>query len=279
VTPAATDATHVTPTGPIGPCLRRETSRDRPVATRHDGMMAGMGVRGTLVKVAVLAGVAAGVPAAFLMSPDPVEPWRPTAAVKARIAAAEDEAQTRPPAVLFIGDSYTAGGGTVSAPLTFADLTCDRLGWNCYKDAQGGTGYTANGKVNDPAFTPYAGRLKRTRATVKPDVVIISGGRNDVGARGEAAAVTQYVTSVRAAFPGARLIVLSPFWNDDSPPEVLLDVRAATRTGAVRAGATWVDTTGWLDPSLMGPDDVHPLASGHEMIARRLAIAVRAAGL
>lgn len=242
-------------------------------------MMSRMGARGNLVRVAALAVLAAGVPAAFLLSPDPVEPWRPTAEVKARIAAAEEEAQTGPPAVLFVGDSYTAGGGTVGAPFTFADLTCDRLGWSCYKDAQGGTGYTADGKVNDPAYTPYAGRLKRTRATVRPDLVIVSGGRNDVGASGEAAAVARYLSAARAAFPSARIIVLSPFWNDDRPPQVLRDVHTATRDGAARVAATWIDTTGWLDPSMMGPDDVHPTAAGHEQLARRLIIAVRAAGL
>lgn len=233
----------------------------------------------TTRRLAVLATLVAvgGGSLALIPHREPV-PWEPSAQVRQRISSAEDAARQRPTAALFVGDSYTAGGGEVKASGTFASLTCDRMGWTCYKDAQGGTGYTTDGKVNDPTFTPYLARLGHTRASLRPDVVVVSGGRNDIGAAGERAATRRYMAAVHTAFPKARLVVLSPFWNDDRPPPVLVEVREAVRAAAARQRADWVDTTGWLSPRLMGRDGVHPTAEGHYALAARLVTVLRQRG-
>jgi lysophospholipase L1-like esterase len=238
-----------------------------------------MSKRGVAARVCALSLAGVGL-AGILVWPAPESgSWRPSPAAQARIAAAEEAAAARPTVVLFVGDSYTAGGGQVGPPYTFAELVCAEKAWACYKDAQGGTGYTADGKVNDPGYTPYVGRLARTKANIRPDVVIVSGGRNDVGSSREAKATAAYLSSVRAAFPKARLVVLSPFWGDARPPQVLLDVRRAVADAAVRVDATVINTNGWLAPELMGPDAVHPTKAGHRRLADELIRACRRIGL
>lgn len=225
---------------------------------------------GGMARACLLALGAATAGAVIAWPTSQPQPWSPSSAAAKRIAASQEEAALQPTVALFIGDSYTAGGGEVGAPYTFADLTCNEMGWVCAKDAQGGSGFIADGRVNDPSFTPYIGRLARTAGNYRPEVVIVSGGRNDAGGGGERQAAERYFTALRDAYPDAKVVALSPFWNDSHPPGPVVDVREAIRGAATRHGAVWVDTTGWLTPRLMGKDGVHPTLAGHRRLADRL---------
>ena len=187
-----------------------------------------------------------------------------------------------PPTVaLFIGDSYTAGALDTRADSTYAHQVCAVLKWICFYDAQGGTGFTATGKVNDPTFTPYIDRLDHDRTMWLPTVVIVTGGRNDTATAPDAeeAAVRKYLGAVRAAFPSARIVEVEPFWDDSTSPKPIATIRAQTLAAASEIGATWIPTEGWLKRSLIGSDGVHPTGPGHAHLAVQLVSALQQAGI
>ena len=194
--------------------------------------------------------------------------FAPPAGYEQKLAAAEKA--RRPVPVLIIGDSYVAGGGEVSRPDTFPDVVCDKMRWTCNYDAQGGTGYVADGQVNDKHFAPYIKRLGSTGARFRADYVIVTGGRNDNGSPAAPKAVRDYLRKLRGTFPKSRIIVLSPLWNSEPAPATIETIRTATRSAAKEFDADWVNTAGWLNESLMGPDDVHPTKNGHAAIASHL---------
>jgi lysophospholipase L1-like esterase len=239
--------------------------------SRHDGWVQSPWIVAARV-AAVLAILGATVAVTLPADPQPA-PWRPSPEVKARIATAEDQAVTRPVVALIVGDSYTAARGS------WARQACDVLGWICNVDAQGGTGYVANGHENSERFAPYIGRLPYARETFKADVVIVTGGRNDLQRPGHDAAIHHYFASLRNSFPRARLVAMSPFWQTtDAPPEVE-QIRRAVKAAGADVGATWIDTDGWLNDGLLGPDYVHPNEAGHARIATLAARRLCALGL
>ncbi len=184
-----------------------------------------------------------------------------------------------PTVALFIGDSYSAGAAGVLPTQTFPCLTAEKLGWACNLDAQGGTGYVANGHENSHAFTRYSGRLKQTRALFTADVIIVSGGRNDMGKPAdERRASLAYFRAVTRAYPHSRLVVLSPFWvNDGTPPAQVQSLRQRILESSKAVGATYIVTDGWLRPKDIGKDGVHPTVAGHRHLAAELAAALRRA--
>lgn len=197
------------------------------------------------------------------------------------------------PVALFVGDSYTAGSGGAGSKGSFACLTARAMGWVCRNDGEPGTGYTNPGKVHGAGHDTYATRALRARATeaaaarADVDVVVVSGGRND--ARSEVpvrlAAAGLALDRLRLTYPGARIVVVGPFWVDDDVPPSLLAFDAGLRVEAAARALTFLDpirdrwlTTDqrarWIDD-----DGVHPSVAGHQQIAARLVADLKAAGL
>ena len=92
-------------------------------------------------------------------------------------------AATRPSA-LFIGDSYTAGGG--SPEMSYGCMAAVRMGWLCNLSAVRGTGYIGGGPGNRFEVSRYLGtsksyaeRIPNLADVYQPDVVVLDGGRND----------------------------------------------------------------------------------------------------
>jgi hypothetical protein len=91
---------------------------------------------------------------------------------------------------LFVGDSDTLG--TQAAP-GFPTVTCRALGWNCQVDAQTGTGYRSSGDGSDASSRPYGARLAKDVARFpNVSIVVVTGGRADLGRSGEARAAEDY---------------------------------------------------------------------------------------
>lgn len=224
-----------------------------------------------------VAGVIVAALAVWAVQRDPAAPAyaSPPTGVPTAVAT-----ETPQPTVLFVGDSYTAGAAGIPSGRTFACQAAALLGWACLVDAQGGTGYVADGHVNSTTFTAYAGRLNADQARYSPDVVVVTGGRNDVRepAAAAAAAADRYARTVRAAFPKARLVLVSPFWTTSVLPPALAAVRDRLRIDASTLRSQFVDPSTWIAgrAGLIGPDGVHPTAAGHAYLARRLAATLRA---
>ena len=188
-------------------------------------------------------------------------------------------AEAAPPVrAVFLGDSYTVGVGA-TAP-TYAQQVADRMGWVRIDAAQSGTGYVADGGGGDRA--PFGDRVDDV-AAADPDVVVVQGSVNDVGADpGDVgAAAGALYAELTVAVPGARVVVLGPPDAPGVPRDAVEAVRDALAGAADEAGLTFADpiTGGWLAP----PEDVyadglHPDDEGHAALADGLVAALRDAG-
>jgi lysophospholipase L1-like esterase len=190
-----------------------------------------------------------------------------------------------PVTALWLGDSYTAGTGATTPAASEACLTSDALGWECLRDAEGGTGYLADGHKNSAAYQPAPARLAATKARFpNPGIVLVDLGRNEgltPWAQVKPVA-TKYLNDVRATWPNARLVLIVPYYLASTGP--ISQFAELYRAQAGKLHATVVDpiADGWIDAAsakLTISDHVHPNPAGHEYIAKHLAAELRRDGL
>jgi lysophospholipase L1-like esterase len=181
--------------------------------------------------------------------------------------------------VAFVGDSYTSGAGASAPSLRWTDIVAARFGWEQFNLGVGGTGYVTVGSLE--GGNVYPDRIPQIIESA-PDLVILSGGRNDIDAHPEAIATSALtvIDSVRAQLPGAEFAVLSPVWDDDEAPAELAAVASALRGAAETAGAAYIDTGQPLagHPEMLTEDGVHPNDGGYVALAQSIGDALAAAG-
>lgn len=178
------------------------------------------------------------------------------------------------PSVGFLGDSYTVGDGATSRPKRWTSLLSVKRGWVETNAGYGGTGYGTAGRL--AGGKPYSARVPQVTATVakaaKP-ILIVSGGRNDfTEGTPEAeieAGITKTFTELRKAAPKARIIALSPLWDDDAAPEELAIIGEQVKAAVTRVGGQYVDVGQPLAnrPGLLDRDGVHPNDQGYAALA------------
>lgn len=186
----------------------------------------------------------------------------------------------RASAVLFLGDSYTAGVGADHPQNGFAGVLSRGRGWIATVDGIGGTGFTAAGPVDGRAggAGQYPGRIdKWAAADLQPLLVVLQGGQNDAQADSArlSSAVESTVARARQAWPLARIVVIGP-----SPPYPVCTkfthVSSAVREGAQNAGVPFVDAVGleWFTAENSSKyafsDQQHLNTAGHSYLAARI---------
>jgi lysophospholipase L1-like esterase len=179
---------------------------------------------------------------------------------------------------IIVGDSYAEGAGGIPLQSTFPVLACNQLGWVCNIDAQGGTGYASDGEDAALSNERYVGRLDHLASSYTADYFIVTGGRNDANKSGAQASIKDYLTRIRRAFPSAKIVIISPFWGNQQPPQEMVQLRQIVKSESLAVGAIWVDSSNWLNSGLVGLDGVHPNLAGQRALADRLVQALRANG-
>lgn len=199
---------------------------------------------------------------------------RRTASMTEVTAVSPAMVRPTPSVVTLIGDSYTGG----SAMSNYSRNWQFVVGSEMYArgkplqftiSGEGGSGYVARGL--DGTIFP-----EEAQAHTHPDseVVIVFGGRNDMGLYvGDAASETY--SAIRTIAPKAELIVIGPTWVNDAVPQELELVRDQIRAAAAEAQATFVDPLAerWFfgpDSSLIASDGVHPTDAGHAYLASKI---------
>lgn len=200
-------------------------------------------------------------------------------------SAARTTVSSTKPYALWIGDSYTAGAGATSSATGEALMTTRVLGWLPALDAEGGTGFVANGHANSLTYEPVPDRLRHDKRKFSPPpaVVVIDAGRNDVAyPEGRVRrAVVSYFRALARAFPKSAIVVIAPFVMRSKPTDYrglrcLLDSEADLHDWA------FVDPLGegWINKKsakLVVGDGVHPNQEGYDYIVKHLAPAIRTA--
>ncbi len=164
------------------------------------------------------------------------------------------------PLVAFIGDSFCDGTGASTKLTRWTTLVSQELAWFEKNSCTGGAGYISKGGggrdyrlISDEIF-----------ASLKPAVVVISGGKNDLGFMTEAGseisdASCELFSGIKKSAPKAQIIVISPFWDTTKAPTILGHEITAIKSCASQYGAKVLPNThNWF----VGNEKLFDLAVG-----------------
>jgi acyl-CoA thioesterase-1 len=167
--------------------------------------------------------------------------------------------------VVFLGDDYTLGVGASSPSNSWTTLVADTLHLAPTIVGESGAGYakhSARGKT-------YASLVDKV-VGAKPDLIVVSGGRNDVSDDPDTlrTAAKALFAELHSKLPEATLLAIAPWWGDSPHPNSLDPVDGAVRSGVQAAGGTYLEPGDPLagHPSFMA-DDAHPNDKGYRAIA------------
>lgn len=212
-------------------------------------------------------------------SPAQVRQWAARASAAQASASAAQEA-ARPKRIAFLGDSYTVGARATDTSKRWTSLFCADLGCIELNDGISDTGYAVAG--TQPNGAAYGQRIAAVAAQ-HPDIVVVSGGRNDLNAPDSqvAPAVAATFADLRSAVPGVRVVAISPFWGADQPPARLGVLASEVRDGVAAIGGVYLDAGQPLagHPELMAPDGIHPDDAGYRALADAVEAAWKASPL
>jgi acyl-CoA thioesterase I len=183
--------------------------------------------------------------------------------------------------LLVIGASYSAGWGATSPRLDYAHRLAADLGWPATVSAEPGAGYISAG---DNGHDSFREQIQSLPATLRPGVVIIQGGRDDIGrpATEEARAVARTIAAVRAKFGDPQVVLVG-----DIPASVPV-AHDAVQMNDLLARVASIEHAVFIDPirahwisakdaaTFRSAVPGHPNNAGHAYIAQRLLIDLRA---
>lgn len=210
---------------------------------------------------AVATAAAATLVAAACAGPVPVEPpYVPPAATASADA----------PVTLFLGDSYTEGTGLATADLEarWPTVLASRLGWQEVNEGCNGSGYTRRGGA---CANNYVERLAML-GDVDPDIIIVSGGVNDLRATESLIdkRVRETFFALREAFPDARIYAVNGiYYTGPVTPPLLSYLNESVSYAVNQVGGKYLNIGDPLlgHSELMAEDGLHPNSAGHTLIA------------
>lgn len=227
------------------------------------------------VGLALLAVITLGLTAIAMAStpgssPEERAEWeRQAASNRASQQAREQAAEEAETHVAFLGDSYTVGARASDESNRWTSLVADKYGWVGHNFGVSDTGYLVSGSHENG--NPYAARIPEI-AELEPDMVVVSGGRNDLySPTGEVLpAIKETFAKLRGALPDAKIVAVSPFWGASEPVPTQLEVFAEQVKESVKSvGGEYVDVGHPIlgHPGWMADDGVHPTDPGYKAIA------------
>lgn len=197
--------------------------------------------------------------------------WEPPAGWTPEVAQPQDW-----PVAVFIGDSYTAGAGGDGVRWTTG--VAAEQEWIEVNLGRGGTRYVATSGPEGCGldYCPSYPEMISDAAEREPEIVVVSGGRNDATQQ-DADAIRTTFESLRDALPNARIIAVSPMWDHTPYPEQLVEMGDAIRTAVQAVGGEYLEIGSPLAgrPEMVTEDGVHPTADGYRVLGDAVSAALR----
>ena len=175
--------------------------------------------------------------------------------------------------VAFLGDDYTRGVGASSDARRFTTTVCAAL-----QVVEANFGAADSGYAHLDAAGDYASRVDQV-VLAKPDVVVVSGGRNDVDDSLDTVATnaSALFQTLHRLLPKAVLVAVAPWWGDSPPRQAVATIAVSIRQAAQAVGGTYLALP---DPLLGHPnymaDQADPNDTGYAAIAAALGPMLRA---
>lgn len=200
------------------------------------------------------------------------------ATISRTASSAPSATPSKVPTAVFIGDSYTIGAGGGGTKWT--TLLAQRKRWREVNLGYRGTGYAQEFHAPDCPANGCPNYLQVIDQVVakNPDIVVVSGGRNDATNTDAAAtSVRQVFQQLRSKLPNARIIAISPFWGSGAYPSSMATIGADVRSAVQSVHGQYVDIGSPLSDKsdLVGSDGVYPTAAGYRLLAKEIADAVK----
>lgn len=188
---------------------------------------------------------------------------------------ATEEATAPTPTAVFLGDSYAQGTGASASTSRWSTLVSESQGWEEVNMANGGTGYATavDGETATDAcgkdYCPTYAEMIPEVVEQEPSIVVVSGGRNDVGRNIDQESIAAFYRDLRSALPDAEIIAVSPVWDARESPAELSAIGDAVREAVTSVGGTYADISQPLtgNPEAITEDQVHPNDQGHQILA------------
>lgn len=242
---------------------------------------------GVIAGLAVLGIAAAGVAGFAVLRPTPPPP---VSEKVANYSATPLPTKAAPVKVASIGDSYSAGSGATNLDLGWVQQLGRNQAWQLQNFARGGTGYVAGTK--DPVKAkdacnreacPSYGEMIAEAKTFGPEVVIVSGGRNDyaIETEDEVTAIKGFYASLRQELPNAKIVAFSPLWDDDPAPASIPAIATAVKESVTAVGGVYLDSGQPLQgkPELLASDSKHPNDAGYKVLFEKNLSLLQQAGI
>ena len=185
------------------------------------------------------------------------------------------------PLVAFIGDSFCDGTGASTKLKRWTTLVSQDLGWFEKNACIGGTGY-----ITSTDRTGYEVAVTGVLTSLKPAIIVISGGKNDLGLMTEGGteisdASCALFKGIKESLPKAHVVVVSPFWDTTKAPTLLGHEITAIKSCANQYGARVLPNTHYwfvgneklFDLAVGAPND-----KGHALIAEKFVAWYKANG-
>ena len=211
-----------------------------------------------------------GAPASGQRSPGARTATRPpkTDPPSSDPASSDPAKPTKRLKIAFLGDDWTAGTGASSHAKRFSTIVSDDLHLDEHNFGAAGTGYAkvtaTDGDYSDRAHDVVAAH---------PDVVVVSGGRNDASnfLATVASRARSLFHSLHAGLPHATLIAVAPMWGDSDKPAEVRAIGHAVKQAVTAAGGTYLDIPDPIHghPNFMA-DAADPDDDGYAAIAAAL---------
>lgn len=193
---------------------------------------------------------------------------------------------------IVIGDSFVAGGLASYTRTGFVDTVAKLLGWrDPWHSGVASTGYLNNGTTKKT----YRERITTDVTSRSPDVVVITGGINDLGTNIQSEATT-YFAALRTALPIVPILVIGNFEPGTARASAITlqaqlsaavtaqnDARIVFFPTIAPTDGEWVTGTGRVGATVgdgnadiyTASDGTHPTQSGHDYLGDRVASAIR----
>lgn len=176
-------------------------------------------------------------------------------------------------------DGKTGSAWVADARISYPFQTAEQLGLELRQVGFGYLGILKSGnggvpKANDSFNWIYQGV---PRDSWQADMVVVNEGTNDSSQNATTFrdGYVTYLTTIRAAYPSAKIVGLRPF-NGSQAAQVQAAVQARKTAGDAKV--YYVDTSGWLGSGDY-TDSLHPNAQGSGKAAKALSAALMSIGL
>jgi lysophospholipase L1-like esterase len=165
--------------------------------------------------------------------------------------------------------------------MRWSSIISEARGWTEFNPSVNGLGFVRN----RPSFGQ--GDLPEAIIAADPDIVFVTMGLNDnfdYPARADEIRRQIDVDLDRLvdALPGARFILVEPFWYTDERPESVEAIIGWVKDAAARIGAEYVPgASHWIEghPEWMAADGLHPNDDGYAEMAKRMEVELKKLGL